>query len=357
MSNHNEEKYKRRYEIFEEIIRELENSIDDDEFLSTELEIPLGEMKRREKAIEQFKVGNTPLIEVSGNEFGLERILIKDESKNHFGTFKDRKSLHVAELVYPYFERYVLAITSGNYGYSLSHFLNELDGNTILIVAEGLDEKKAGILREKSRLVPLNLDAKFYTSYELIQHVEDNLGLRGAEIIDASNFVISPYDSIFYELDRELIARNEKLDYLLVPLGCGELFLAALMHYRNPRHYRELIKGKKKIIGVTTNNPNSIAEMLYAKYRPVFYLGNDNESLEKQLRWIRESISRGKNKVEFRVMEANEDEIKRAYEFCQSRDLGAEESASTAFVPLLRYRFKPTDTIIVINTGDGRKNL
>jgi threonine synthase len=65
--------------------------------------------------------GNTPLLKNRElcNRFKLNNLLVKDESKNPFGTFKDRRSeLIIKKTIEEHVNKLVL-ITSGNAGYSL----------------------------------------------------------------------------------------------------------------------------------------------------------------------------------------------------------------------------------------------
>jgi threonine synthase len=47
----------------------------------------------------KYKPGNTPLIKIEKlcKKFGLPNLFIKDESKNPFGTFKDRRSEYIIQ--------------------------------------------------------------------------------------------------------------------------------------------------------------------------------------------------------------------------------------------------------------------
>jgi len=81
----------------------------------------------------KYKSGNTPLIKIEKlcKRFGLDNLFIKDESKNPFGTFKDRRSEFIIQRgVREHVDKFVI-ITSGNAGYSLVKFA---EGTGIKIV-------------------------------------------------------------------------------------------------------------------------------------------------------------------------------------------------------------------------------
>jgi len=286
-----------------------------------------------EEALNRFKVGKTPLLSIEAQEFGLESIIVKDESVNHFGTFKDRKSREAAEYAYNSGVSYVMAITSGNYGLSLSNFLNLVGIGTILFVQDGLNDLIVPRLREKATLIPVDLEEEELTTEKLESIAGNYVNLSGKKVINATNFYGDAYLDIFKEIKRELDKDNKKPDYVVLPVGSGELFAVALRYY----HLTDI-----KVIGVTTDNPKTQASMLYAKYRP---------SLD--------GVFRHENPERYWLIRANESEIIQAYNWTLTQGINSEHSAAAAFVALERYRgiLKPSDTIVVLNTGNGMRNF
>lgn len=94
------------------------------------------------------KSGNTPLVKTDElpQEFGFA-ILIKDESKNPFGTFKDRRSEIIIKKAEDEQVDTLVLITSGNAGYSLGRFSQ---GTKIRIV--NIVDKKLDWCRSKRRM-------------------------------------------------------------------------------------------------------------------------------------------------------------------------------------------------------------
>ncbi|MBS3100989.1 PLP-dependent lyase/thiolase [Candidatus Woesearchaeota archaeon] len=276
------------------------------------------------EALNRFRVGNTPLIDIKGIEFGLEGILVKDESKNPFGTFKDRKSKDVAQYAHDAGIDYVMAITSGNYGYSLSNFLSSVGVKTLLFVPEDINPAIAGRLRKKAEVIPLDLESGELTT-ERMKSIAETSGIEGKGI-NATNFYDDSYLDIFKEIKRELDKNGKKPDYIALPIGSGELFAAALRYY----HLSDT-----KIIGVTTDFKGTIAAMLYAKYRPIM-----------------EKITKHGNPEKYEIIKASEIEINNAYQKYKT-GLNMEPSAAAAFVALQRHNFKPSDVVVAVNTGKG----
>ncbi len=277
-----------------------------------------------------LEVGNTPLFRINTTS-GLE-VLVKDESHNPFGTFKDRKSRDVAEFAKTTGIEYVMAITSGNYGLSLSNFLSAMGINAILFVHYSTDRKIIERLEEKAIVIPVDLEEQELTTEKLESIAAERINLARNKVINATNFYDDAYLNIFREIKRELNKRDKEADYVVLPCGSGELFAAALRYY---------YLSNTEVIAVTTDNPNTKASMLYARYRP---------SLDRVL-------SHG-NPTRYDLIRVNEDEIFGAYGWAKER-INCEPSSAAAFVAFERYKgiFKPSDTITVLNTGNGLKNF
>ncbi len=343
---------------------------DDAKLFGTDSEIGgYVDVEGRLQTLRQFTVGNTPLREVDGSTYKIQKLFVKDECRNQldgsgnpFGTFKDRKARYIAKMLAPTNEFYAAAMTSGNFGYSLAVMLRAIDIKTILLVPTDMDTKKIQVLGRNAIIVPLEFENRFYDSDNFEKIAAKAARVPPECVIDVTNFVISPYDAIFTELDWQLRKRNETLDYLVLVGGGMELFMAGLLHYMNGG----AVGGKKKIVCVTTDNPDSVAEMLYAKYRPVLFQPHDGgfiieggKCTQEQALWIKE-YTQGFH-GNFRVVSVDDSDILEAYAWYQnvSKDTGssAEPSAAAAFAGLKRIRPKPYETVVVINTGDGRKNF
>ncbi|MEK6949797.1 MAG: PLP-dependent lyase/thiolase [Nanoarchaeota archaeon] len=277
-----------------------------------------------------LKVGNTPLLRIN-TASGLE-VLVKDESRNPFGTFKDRKSRDVAEFAKAAEIDYVMAITSGNYGFSLSNFLRDLGINTILFVPYGIDRRVLELLEQKATVIPVDLEEQKLTTEKLESIAGSRLKLAGNKVINATNFYDDAYLDIFREIKREIGKQDKEVDYVILPCGSGELFIAALRYY---------YLSNTKVIAVTTDNRSTKATMLYAKYRP---------SLDRIL-------AHG-DSTRYGLIRANEDEILRAYGWAKEK-INCEPSSAAAFAAFERHKgiFKPSDTIVVLNTGNGLNNF
>src|SRR3989344_1323929 len=104
--------------------------------------------------LDMAKSGSTPLIRIEKlcRKFNLPNLYIKDESKNPNGTFKDRKSKAIVKQASRKGIKFLMAITTGNFGYSLSKFAKQAGIKTILFVPKNLEHKMLKTL-EKNAIV------------------------------------------------------------------------------------------------------------------------------------------------------------------------------------------------------------
>lgn len=289
------------------------------------------EKQNIQEILNRFNVGNTPLLRIEASKFGLD-ILVKDESPNPFGTFKDRKAIEVAEHAYNSGTDYVMAITSGNYGFSLAEFLHSIGIGTILFVDHDINESVANALKQKATVIPVDLEEEELTTEKLETIASNSIDLSGSKVINATNFYDDSYFGIFKEIKGEL-DRDKKLDYLILPCGSGELFAAALRYY----HLSDT-----KVIAVTTDHRETKASMLYAKYKPSM-----------------RGVQKHENPEKYDLIKATESEITQAHKWTRTHNINSEPSAAAVLVALEKYKplFKPSDTVVVINTGNGVNNF
>ncbi len=123
----------------------------------------------------KYKSGNTPFFKVDNltQKFGCN-VFIKDESKNPFGTFKDRRSeLILKKAIKEHVDKLVL-ITSGNAGYSLERF-SEMKGiKVISIIDKRLNERIKRRLEKHGKIIEVDLSKKIFTSEDVINLVACN---------------------------------------------------------------------------------------------------------------------------------------------------------------------------------------
>ena len=275
-------------------------------------------------------VGNTPLIRIKAlcKKFNLPNLYIKDESKNPTGTFKDRKSKAIVGQAYRKRIKFLMAITTGNFGCSLSKFAKQAGIKTILFVPKNLKHKMLKTLEKNAILIKVDLEKEILTTAMMKKIAERHIANNLVKTLNATNIYSDFYDNLFKEIDGQL--KFKAISHIIIPIGSGELFASAIRHYH----------GKKtQIIGVAAKSRKTIATMIYCKYRPVI-----------------DNIRKTRKYKNYRIVYLPENQIKKIYNFMKSK-ISCEPSAAAAFAVLEILKFNPDGRVLVINTGNGLKNF
>jgi cysteine synthase len=265
-----------------------------------------------------YKSGATPLIRHKKLEtlFNVPNFLVKDESKNPFGTFKDRRSELVIDRAKDYVDKLVL-ITSGNAGYSLARFA---EGSNIKVVC--VVDRVSFAVRDKLekfsyKVIDVDLSKKIFGTEEVIPMARES----DEEVIwDVTNGFHEAFQTIIEEI------KDERPDWLIVPVGSGEAFVGL---YEGLKRFRL----KTKLVGVGVKGP-SIADKLYTPWTP--YKRKIEEILKEGHQYIKLS----------------EEEVKNAFEKVNPI-ISCEPSSSVVFGALPKLDIDSKDKVIVINSGKG----
>lgn len=268
------------------------------------------------------KPGNTPLLENKNIEdtFNISKVYIKDESKNPFGTIKDRRSYDILQEAIRLKVDKLVLITSGNNGYSLSQFANGSPIKVVCVVDKSLNQEvKTKLRKYVYQVLELNLEHKILRPEETIAFSRE----KEDEVIwDVTN----GYEESYNDIVNEIAEKIPYPDYIVVPLGSGGVFLGVVQGLER--------KGAKtKVIGIGTQNTNrSFADKLSTPWTPY------SRALEHY------------EKIGHNIYRLTEQEIKETYNKYKNI-ISCEPSASIVFAALEKHRFKPTDTIVFINSG------
>jgi len=279
------------------------------------------------------KIGNTPLFRCPkiGKQFGFPNLLIKDESKNLFGTFKDRRNLlAIDEAIEEHVDKLVL-ITSGNAGYSLARLAEGTGIKVICVVDMKTNSNIKKILEKHSYqiieadLSPPNI-LKTEDIIKLARETSDEV------ILDVTNGFHAGFQSIVREI------KDENPDYLVTPLGSGEAYVGLYQGLK--RYGAETIlvgAGVHQLQDHTLKlrTQPSIADKLYTPYTPY----------RKKLM----SILEERKHLYFKI---SEKEIRDVYNKIKSI-VSCEPSSATAFAALSKLDVNKESKIIVINSGKG----
>jgi len=275
----------------------------------------------------KYKSGNTPLIKIKSlcKKFGLANLFIKDESKNPFGTFKDRRSEFIIRKgIEEHIDKFV-TITSGNAGYSLGKFAKGTNIKIVNFVNKKLKKSIKDELKKVSyKIIEIDLSKKIWAPEEIMTMAREN----DTEVIwDATNG-FHGYHEGYVKIVEEIRKKIPGPDFIVVPVGSGEAFCGL---YSGIRRFRL----KTKLIGVGVKAKwYSFADKLSTPWTPY-------ESLIKTIL-----------KEKHEIIRLNEKEVKQMWkEFKNVID--CEPSAAVVFSVFSKLKFKKGDKIILINSGKG----
>ncbi len=281
--------------------------------------------------LQRYRIGNTPLIKRAKleNLYGVPNLLIKDESKNPFGTFKDRRNKLVIEKAMEEHADKLALITSGNSGYSLARLAKGTGLKVVCVVDRAIDPQIKRHLKEYSyEVIEVDLNQKIFHTEDVITPARETM----QEVIwDVTNGYHAAFQQIIGEIEKE------DPDWLITPLGGGEAYVGL---YEGLKRYRM----KTKLVGVGLHGLQnnrlrlcdgpSVADKLYTPYTP--YKRRIETILKEGHLYIQvsdEQITATYNKIH--------------------RGISCEPSSAAAFVALAEADVNKNSKIIVINSGRG----
>lgn len=266
------------------------------------------------------KSGNTPLAknEELSQKFGFA-VLIKDESKNPFGTFKDRRSELIIKRAKDEQVDTLVLITSGNAGYSIGRFSQGTNIRIVNIVDKNLKKSIKDELKKYGELIEVSLSEKILKPEEVITLARQN----DEEVIwDVTNGFHEAYEKIVEEI------KQANPNFIILPVGSGEAFVGFYNGIKK-------CKLKTKLIGVGVKDKwQSFADKLHTPWTPY------------KLK-IQSILKEG-----HKIIKLEEGEIKEAYKRYKDK-FDIEPSSSVVFGVLPKLKFKKEDKIILVNSGKG----
>jgi len=269
-------------------------------------------------------IGNTPLVRLRDLEkqTNCKRLFVKDESRNPFGTIKDRRNVYILEQATRLRVDKIVLITSGNNGYSLAQFAKKTSIKIVCIVSKKISPDIIRKLREVTyQVIELNLEHKILRPEELISFARE----KEDEVIwDVTNGYEEIYDDIVVELLSQV-----KPDYIVVPVGSGGIYIGIVSAI-----------GKRKlttrILGIGTQNSiDSFADKLSTPWTPY----------ARALEYYQ--------KEGHTIYRLSENEINKTYRDFKNM-ITCEPSSSVVFAVFAHHQFKPTDTIVLLNSGQSQ---
>lgn len=251
-------------------------------------------------------------------------IYILDESRQRFGTYKDRRSRYIANILDKIPYNHIMMITAGNAGYSLKKICNSRDVTFHFLVDFRMEERLKTLLKgDNCHVVEVDLHKEILVE-------EDCKAIfrldKEALVLDVSNGMHDAYASIVDDI------YSYKPDYIVVPLGSGEAYYGIAMAVENRKLATRVIGIRpKQMIG-------SVADKLCAIWTPYS-------------KHFVNLINKG-----HLIIELDENAICRCYhEF--KHYVECEHSSAVVAGALQTLSFGEQDKIILINSGKLRKEM
>jgi cysteine synthase len=266
--------------------------------------------------------GNTPLIEVKSlaKKFHLKGVYVKDESVNPNSTIKDRRNFHIIKEAQRLAVDKLVIITSGSTGNSLIQLAKDTSIKIVCVVNRNLPVRvKRKLHKTAYDVIEIrSLEKKIFRAQDLIALARESAD----EVIwDVTNGYEEHYHSVVDEILSVI-----RPDYIVIPIGSGGIYI-------NIQESLEKRGLNTQVIGVGVKNKlNSFADKLARPWTPYA------KALEHY------------EKNEYPIYRLTEGEIKKAYRTFRNVTT-CEPSSSIVFGALYKHHFKPTDTVVFINTG------
>lgn len=262
----------------------------------------------------------TPLLDISDFE-GINKHIayIKDESKNSFGTIKDRRNFFVFQEASRLKVDKLVLITSGNNGYSLAQYLKGTGIKVVCIISRDLSIEIKNALRSVAyQVIELNLNHKILRPEELIAFARET---EDEVIWEVTNGYEEYYDQVVAEILEKVIP-----NYIIVPVGSGGLFVGVVQAIEQ--------RGLPiKVIGLgVQNTTHSFADKLSTPWTPY---SKAIESYEK---------------FGHKVYRLNEDEVRKTYTKYKNI-MVCEPSSSVVFAVNSKHQFLEDDIVVYVNSG------
>ncbi len=286
-------------------------------------------------------------IELSGR-YGAN-VYLKDESKNPFGTFKDRRCAALLERSTDKRELIFVQITTGNSGYSLGMLAQEEERRTgrsirvVNIVPKGIPKAIKDKLKTCSIVHEVDLTRKIISHDEMIALARRLTNYSGPEenILMVEDFgFVNGYRKIV----DEIADSGVRPTYIFCPVGEGEL--ATELAFRASEVWPIQ---PPKIIGVTISSNAILGEEDFIQKLARSVADKLVNGYSKFKAFVKRFVEQGK----MELLMVAENEIQSEYSYLSRVGVSCEPSAAAAFAGAVKYSLKQDDIVVIVNTGKG----
>ncbi len=245
-------------------------------------------------------------------------IVVQDESRNPYGTHKDRRSQYIVAQAKKEGVTKLCLITSGNAGYSLAKYAKPEGIEVVCVIDQHLSTGiKEVLARECSKVVEADLAGKVLKPEEVIALARTN---EEESIWDVTNGYASAYAAIIKDI-------TVPYDYLVCPVGSGELYVGLAQGLKE--------EGKQvQLIGIGVKTHPSFADKLSAPWTPY-------QAKMKEIECEGNPIIR-----------LSEEEVHAVHEEYKDR-YTCEPSSAVVWAALTKAELPQDARVVVINSGRG----
>ncbi|MBP9816494.1 MAG: PLP-dependent lyase/thiolase [Candidatus Pacebacteria bacterium] len=245
-------------------------------------------------------------------------IVVQDESRNPYGTHKDRRSQYIVAQAKKEGVTTLCLITSGNAGYSLAKYARPEGIEVVCIIDHHLSKEiKEPLTRECSKVVEADLTGKVLKPEEVVALARTN---EEEVLWDVTNGYAAAYAAIIKDI-------TVPYDYLVCPVGSGELYVGLAQGLRE--------HGKRvQLIGIGVKTHPSFADKLSAPWTP--YQGK-----------MKEIEGEGNP-----IIRLTEEEVRAVYDEYKDRYV-CEPSSAVVWAARTKAGLPQDARVVVVNSGRG----
>ncbi len=304
---------------------------------------------------------------------------ILDFSTTRTGTHKYIKAITVLNLPKVQRAKRLFVISAGNYAYALIQAMRDLGIEKEIVIIHGVDADTSILQKLKSKNVKFSLwklNERVYHSREIILRIlyskkglakiqsdENEMAKIFTDNVDVTNFyegltVGHPMamqnfkNSNYIVLYKEVIRKLEEYDYLVCPTGSGELIYAFWNEYMEfPTIQRNKIP---QFIGIVPAQAHPLGTKGFHRFE------NMRNSKAKALATVKFEMQNLLGFSNIKWWSAEDKEFTEANSLAKLAGVNSEISGSAGLVFMdinLRKQYnihlKPTDKILIVNTGNG----
>jgi len=312
-------------------------------------------------------VGGTPMfLHPRGRSFGINQLLIKDESRNPTASFKDRASAVVVQRARELNAEVVVTASTGNAGAALAGISAAIGQRSVIFAPRTAPPAKiAQLLVFGSRVILV--DGTYDDAFDLsIQATHEfgwycrNTGYNAFTIEGKKTASFEIWESL-YRVQGSLPVEVSNL-IVMVSVGDGNIISGIHKGFKD-LFAMALIDMVPRIIGVQSENSAAVSNAFHANTETITPVRATTIADSISVDLPRDGVRavRAASQTGGTYILVKDEEIIQAIPQLGKFGIFAEPAGATAFAGFSKALemglFKPEDKVVVINTGSGLKDI